>query len=243
MKPVGSALAVPAILCVVLAFSCASGPSRNVRANPAPPGTDDDASWSSFPDPGRGTVQPGYIVTASGQRIDGYLLNINLWLNQHMTYFYKDPADPSTRVRYGPKDLLAYRVGNRLYESMRFMFVYSTNANNFILRKQNGRMRYFVWYYDRDRSRLASPAGITASQLLQAFVFDEKDLWKSEWIIHDGGELKELGGFDYALNFAKVMSALVADDRELADRIRRKEPGYLNIHVEKIVAEYNRRNP
>ena len=61
------------------------------------------------PEPERGSILPGYIITLQGDTIKGYLLNINLWLNQKMTFLYKDPEDREGRVRYKPKEIKAYQ--------------------------------------------------------------------------------------------------------------------------------------
>jgi len=49
------------------------------------------------PEPERGSVLPGFIITLQGDTVKGYLLNINLWLNQKMTFFYTNPDDREGR--------------------------------------------------------------------------------------------------------------------------------------------------
>jgi len=70
----------------------------------------------------RGSIHPGYLITNEGDTVRGYLLNINLWLNQNMTFYYTDPDDRAGRVKYKPKDIKAYQVGPRYYESMKYSF-------------------------------------------------------------------------------------------------------------------------
>lgn len=191
-------------------------------------------------EPERGSVHPGYIITLEGDTIKGYLLNINLWMNQHMTFLYKDPNDAQGRIKYKPKEIKAYKVGNRFYESMDYTFSFSTHNHNFILRKTEGPVSLYVWYYDKDRGKLMSP-DITLAELSSAFLFDEKDLWKDEFGKKPDGEFTQLNGLKFMMKFAKNMSAYVQDDTELADKIAKKTKGYQNIDIEKIVREYNER--
>lgn len=188
----------------------------------------------------RGSVLPGYVITLNGDTLKGYLLNINLWLNQHMTFFYKDSADAKSRIKYKPNEIKAYQVGSRFYESMKYPFSYSTSKQNFILRKQHGPIDYYVWYFDEDKAKLMSP-NISLANLTSAFLFNEKDLWKNEYGRKANGEFTEFGAMKFIFKFAKNMAAYVVDDAELAKKILQNTKGYQNIDVEKIIKEYNER--
>lgn len=189
----------------------------------------------------RGSIHPGFIVTHEGDTVKGYLLNINLWMNQHMTFLYKNPDDAENRVKYKAKDIKAYQVGNRYYESMNYTFAYSSHTQNFILRKAHGPIDLFVWYYDQDRGKLMSP-DISLAELAGAFLYNEDELWSNAFGIKANGELKELTGFKFLMKFAKNMSAYVADDAELAGKILNKTEGYEGTtrDIENIVREYNK---
>lgn len=188
----------------------------------------------------RGTIYPGYTVKLNGDTVHGYLLNINLWLNQHQTYFYSDTLDKKNRQKFTAKELRAYQVGSRHYVSMQYPFSYSTHKNNFILQKAHGAIDLYVWYYDEDRAKLISP-NITLVDLSKALLFNEQDLWKNLFGMKSDGKLTELTGLKFLLKFAKNMSAYVADEPELAAKIAAKTPGYLGIDrdIEKIIIEYN----
>lgn len=82
------------------------------------------------PEPERGSVLPGFIITLQGDTVKGYLLNINLWLNQKMTFFYTNPDDREGRVKYTPKEIRAYQVGPRYYESTKHPFTNSIRSEN-----------------------------------------------------------------------------------------------------------------
>lgn len=188
----------------------------------------------------RGTIYPGYIVKLNGDTVHGFLLNINLWLNQHQTYFYADTLDKKNRQKYTAKDLIAYQVGSRHYVSMKRIFVNSIYKQNFILRKQHGAIDLYVWYYDQDRSKLASP-DITLVDMTKVLLFKEQDLWKNTFGMKSDGTFTELTGLKFLLKFAKNMAAYVADEPELAAKIAAKTPGYLGIDrdIESIIVEYN----
>ena len=119
----------------------------------------------------RGSVHPGYIITNEGDKVEGYLLNINLWLNQNMTFFYTDPDDREGRVKYKPKDIKAYQVGPRYYESMKYSFPYKARKESFVLRKYNGPIRLYVWYYNPDKANLMDP-DITLDDLEKSLVYE-----------------------------------------------------------------------
>jgi len=192
-------------------------------------------NWDANPE--RGSVLPGFIITHDGDTVAGYLLNINLWMNQHMTFFYKTPDDKEGRVKYKPKEIMAYQVGNRFYESVKYPFSNSIFPQNFVMRKVDGPIKYYVWYYDEDRSKLMSP-NITLDDLSRAFLFDEQDLWKEEFGKKGDGVFTKFD-FRFLVKFAKNMAAYVNDDPELAQKILAKAKGYQNIDIEKIVREYN----
>jgi hypothetical protein len=196
-------------------------------------------SQGSQPEPERGSVLPGYIITIKGDTVKGYLLNINLWLNQKMTFLYKDPNDREGRIKYTPKEINAYQVGPRHYESFDHSFTNSIRSENFLLRKVDGPIKYYIWYYDEDKSKLVGWDKITLADLGKAFLFEESELWKDEFA--KKGNEETLTPFDlkFLMKFAKNMSEYVKDDAELAQKIANKTEGYKNINIEAIVREYN----
>lgn len=193
---------------------------------------------ASGQEPERGSVLPGYIVTLQGDTVKGYLLNINLWLNQNMTFYYDHPENAEGRIKYKPNDLLAYQVGSGNYESIKFPFTYSTHKQSFILRKIEGAVNYYVWYYDKDRSKLKATE-ITLDGLSSSFDFDEKALWTETYVRKGNEKFTKISGLKYVLNFAKNMSEYLKDDPELSKKIQGKTVGYQSIDTEKIIKEYN----
>jgi hypothetical protein len=190
-------------------------------------------------EPERGSVLPGYIITLKGDTVKGYLLNINLWLNQKMTFLYKDPNDREGRIKYTPREIRAYKVGPRYYESVDHPFTNSFRSENFLLRKVDGPVKYYIWYYDEDKTKLTGWDKITLSDLGKAFLFDESELWKDEFARKGNEETLTEFGLKFLMKFAKNMSEYISDDIELAQKIARKTEGYKNINIESIIREYN----
>jgi hypothetical protein len=190
-------------------------------------------------EPDRGSVLPGFIITLQGDTVRGYLLNINLWLNQKMTFFYTDPDDREGRVKYTPKEIRAYQVGPRYYESITHPFTNSIRSENFILRKVDGPIKYYIWYFDEDKSKLMVWDKISLADLGKAFLFDESELWKDEFGKKENEKTLTRFDFKFLLKFAKNMSEYVKDYMELAQKIANKKEGYKNINIEAIIREYN----
>lgn len=189
----------------------------------------------------RGSIHPGFIITLKGDTVRGYLLNINLWANQKTTFYYKDSSDFKGRIKYKANDIKAYQVGNRYYESMKYSFTNSTHRYNFILKKLNGPISLYVWYYNPDQPNYMAK-DLTLEDISKAVLFNEKDLYSNLYGDKADGEFTELTKFKFLFKFAKNMSAYVADDTELAEKILNKTEGYLGItrDIEKIIREYNK---
>ncbi len=190
----------------------------------------------------RGSIHPGFIITLQGDTVRGFLLNINLLTNQHMTFYYTDSSDFKGRIKYKPKEIKAYQVGNRYYESMKYAFTNSSNKQNFILKKLSGPISMYVWYYNPDKPNYMAK-DLTLEDLSKAILYEESDLHTIEYGMKGKEELTELSGWKFLIKFAKNMSAYVADDAELADKIRNKTEGYLGLSrdIEHIIIEYNAR--
>jgi hypothetical protein len=187
----------------------------------------------------RGTTYPGYIITLQGDTVRGYILNINLWLNQRMTFLYADPEDRQSRVKYTPKEIRAYQVGPRFYESFHQAFTNSSHADNFLLRKVEGPVKYYVWYFDEDKTKAMVWDKISLTDLAKAFLMEEEELWKDEFALKKGDTQLTAFNLKFLMKFAKNMSEYVSDYPELTRKIAEKREGYKNINIEKIIREYN----
>jgi len=156
-----------------------------------------------------------------------------------MTFLYADPNDRESRVKYSPKEIRAYQVGPRHYESFHRMFTNSTHADNFLLRKIDGPVKYYVWYFDEDRTKAAVWDKLSLTDLAKAFLMEEEELWKEEFAMREGEITLTEFNLKFLMKFAKNMSGYVADYPELAQKIAVKQEGYKNIDIGKIIREYN----
>jgi hypothetical protein len=187
----------------------------------------------------RGSIHPGYIITIQGDTVKGYILNINLWLNQRMTFLYTNPDDREGRVKYTPKEIKAYKVGPRYYESFHRTFTNSIRADNFMLRKVDGPIKYYVWYFDENKSKLMFWDKISLSDLTKAFLMEEGELWKDEFAMKESETALTEFNLKFLMKFSKNMFEYVKDYPELAQKITGKQEGYKNINIENIIKEYN----
>jgi len=210
---------VPVILVILISFSARG---------------QDDAAFVD-----RGSKNPGYIVTLEGDTVKGYTLNFNLWTNQMVTLFFRDMDEGKKGQKYRARDLLGYKTGPRVYERLEYEGMYSPYKYNFFLKKIDGDIDLFVWYYSQDIDHLGG-TNVLLTQPSDAFLIDENDLWPEMIGRTASGELIEFGSHKFKSKFAKMMSVLVSDDSELAGKISRKEEGYQYRDLEKILLEYNR---
>lgn len=187
----------------------------------------------------RGSIHPGYIITIQGDTVKGYILNINLWLNQRMTFLYTNPDDREGRVKYTPKEIKAYKVGPRYYESFHRTFTNSIHADNFMLRKVDGPIKHYVWYFDENKSKLMFWDKISLSDLTKAILMEEGELWKDEFAMKESETALTEFNLKFLMKFSKNMSEYVKDYPELAQKITGKQEGYKNINIENIIKEYN----
>ena len=192
------------------------------------------------------SLYPGYVVTQNGDTLNGYLLLKNLAANQDKVFFYDHPEDKKYSVKYKPKDLKAYKVGPRYYESRKFKPPATASANDartyhFILKVIDGPFSLYRWYYEtleqsKARLKIDSDQPLTGTVDLS---FSEKDLQTHNYCVTPEGEFVDLSSLKMLTNFKKNMSKLVADDAELAGKIRNKEEGYGYYNIDRIIREYN----
>ncbi len=193
------------------------------------------------------SLYPGYIITKKDDTIKGYLMLKNVISNQDKVWFYKTKETPKKdAVKYKPKDIKAYKVGPRFYESHKFwpnVPTYVTNnarGYHFILRKMDGKIKLYKWFYE-STTRSEQRANIdfeNPSKIKIDLSFSENDLPFVPLIKKDGEKIIFLNS-----GFRKNILKAVSDDKELYNKIKNKEPGYRSkSDLEKIVREYNSRH-
>ncbi|NLJ82354.1 MAG: hypothetical protein GX330_04430 [Bacteroidales bacterium] len=174
-----------------------------------------------------GELYPGYIIKTDGTKIEGYIegqsrgetpANLALKSNQTQVIFYSDPKNKKSKVIYKPTDLTEYKIAEKVYRSINYSGGLTAKPFRFILLAQDGRIAKYM-YYENEGS-------ITYPD------------WKEKEVFQKGNE-KPIEISSFAIGFSKKMSALVADNKELADKVANKEKGYGMLSIYEIIQEYN----
>ncbi len=185
------------------------------------------------------TIYPGYVVTNDDDTIHGYIKLNNYVDNQRKALFYNNPADEKFAVRYRAKDIKAYKVGPRYYESFKFWPKTEARGVHFFLKVIEGPVSFYKWYYepveDSKKRIQFDDDGITKIDLS----FSEAKLSTQLIAVKLDGEPEALDNLKYATNFKKNMSKYLEDYPELASKIANKEEGYRFGNIEDIIREYN----
>jgi hypothetical protein len=185
------------------------------------------------------TIYPGYVITHNDDTIHGYIKLNNFIDNQRNALFYNNPDDQKYAIRYKAKDIKAYKVGPRYYESFKFWPETEARGVHFFLKVIEGPVSFYKWYYEpveQSKKRIqVDDEGISKIDLS----FNEANL-STEFIgIKLGSEPEQLDGLKFATNFKKNMSKYLEDYPELASKIANKEEGYRFGNIEDIILEYN----
>lgn len=183
------------------------------------------------------TRYPGYVITKSNDTIHGYLLLKNKIANQGKVFFFDSPDAKEPSQKYKPKDIKAYKVANRFYETMKHSPINTTMLYSFMLRVIDGPVKFYKSYYD-DKQRVKIDENDIWNSKID-FSFSEEEL-KDRWFgSRDGKKLEDFNSFGYLLNFSKNMSKYLSDCPEIAKKIANKDRGYEYGNLEKIIREYN----
>lgn len=186
----------------------------------------------------RGTRIYGYVVTLDGDTLTGYVLNLNLWNNQMMTFLYQSMKTEDKGTKYRAKDLLGYKTGPRVYERLKYSGLFSPYKYNFFLKKLDGEIDLFVWYYNTEVNKLmGSDALLTEAS--DSFLIQEDNLWPQLVGRTAKGEIIEFGSLKFRPKFNRKMSHLVNDYPELSEKILHEEEGYRFENLEDIIKTYN----
>ncbi len=189
---------------------------------------------------------PGYVVTLNHDTLKGFIMLKNLVNNEDVVLFYKNEKDKKYTKKYRPKELLAYRVGPRFYESRKFKPPVSYVVNDarryhFLLKVIDGPFSLYKWYYE-STARSEQRVQINKKDPWLSHIdlsFSENDLAENLYGLTPDGKFIDLNTLGMMMHFKKNMSKLVADDPELVQKIKNKEEGYTYIDIEKIINEYN----
>jgi hypothetical protein len=187
------------------------------------------------------TVYPGYVITRSGDTIHGFIKLNNLVDNQRKALFYQNKNDEKYTEKYKPKEIKAYRVGPRFYESFKFWPQGEDRGYHFFLKVIAGPISLYKWYYE-PQSRSEERVKIDEDNIANSKIdlsFSEDELESETIAIKLNGEPTKMDNLKFITNFKKHMSRYVDDYPELSKKIAQKQEGYGYTDLEKIIREYN----
>lgn len=159
-----------------------------------------------------GTFYEGYIVDNDGERVRGYIQYLGE-PDRYEKVIFKEEKN-SKKSKFTPKKIKGYKVAGVEYRSCNFKAVIMRDTK-FLEVGKDGCMEMLSWRkYDR-----------------------EDQAWKGEIVLRVNGEAVSTQTF--LMGFAKRMSALVKDNKELYNKVKNKQKGYRLLALEAIVDEYN----
>lgn len=183
------------------------------------------------------TRYPGYVIKHEGDTIHGILLLKNKIANQGKVFFFDSEEADEPSEKYKPKDIKAYKVANRFYETKKYTPENTAMKYSFLLKVIDGPISLYEAYYD-DKERVK----INEDDIWQSKIdlsFSEEELKDQRLGCRAGEDLVFFDGAKYLLGFKKQMSKYLNDSPEIAKKIANKEEGYQWINLEKIIREYN----
>ena len=187
------------------------------------------------------TNYPGYVITPKSDTISGYLRFSNLIENQEAVQFFKNTDDKKYQKQYKPEDIVAYQVGSKYYESVKYNYTGELGKNHFFLCLIDGPVSVYKWY-EEPESRLlntSKPMDKFAKNQQPKKNYNEKELVSKGFFKKLDGELQDLRKLNNVADFKKEMIALVDDDQDLAKKIAQEADGYKFEDRMKIIEEYN----
>lgn len=187
------------------------------------------------------TKYPGWVLTSGSDTIYGYLMLKNLVNNQVKALYFTNAADEKPAKKYKPKDIKAYKVGPRYYESIKCWPANEANTWHFLLKILDGPISIYRWYYEPE-SKSKMRVQIDKNDVKNSKIdlsFSEDELSSETYVIKLDNKPESLTKMKFITNFRKNMSKLVAEDKELVKKIMNKEKGYILGDEENIIREFN----
>lgn len=181
-----------------------------------------------------GEQYEGYVIGINGDRVDGFIKYRNRAIMQEEVIFYREKDNTSTKKKYLVADLAEYKVADKLYHCI----PYSGNSGGQSVRgnlviKDVGCIKTYMWY---DRASgyksMKKRPGESSEDFGKRKFPSVKVYFKST----DGMGVTQ-SFFDDGFN--KKMAAYVADNKELAKKVKSKASGYDVRGFMKIINEFN----
>lgn len=164
-----------------------------------------------------GKIYPGYYVTNGGDTVEGYFYHGTQTSNQKNCHYYKNETDAKPASKFGPEDIKAYKVADKVYRSIHYSGGLLAKPLRFNLVTNDGAITEFIFY-------------------------DEMGTGETKMVYHkphDANNAQPVELQSFGLKFAKKMSEYVADYAELSKKVADKEDGYGMLKILDIIKEYN----
>lgn len=185
-----------------------------------------------------GTIYPGYIIKLDGDTIQGFIKADTRCSsggigssNQNLVQFFTSKTDKKPAAKYKPADIKGYKIADKVYESINYsggLF----KKPNFNLVVEEGTIRIYEWYATVENYNSVFKQSGESWSDFDARRFDTKLIVAK--VPTEPIEFSMLG-----LSFAKKMPPMIADHKELAQKVGDKEKGYSFLKIFEVIREYN----
>lgn len=173
---------------------------------------------------------PGWYITLQDDTVKGYIYLSNQIDNQVLFKYAPQRSSTAGEKTFEAAAVKGYRVKDRVYESVPIEPTKNSSLV-FARRIETGRLNLFAWYTIPVNGSMQD-----GSHNRPVTVNDEK-FHESIFLLQTGNG-KPVPA-PAATDFAEVMSTVVADNKELADKIALKLKGYRATDLLNIVQQYN----
>ena len=180
---------------------------------------------------------PGFIIKTEGDTVHGVLLLKNKIANQGKVFFFDSMEAEEPSEKFKAKEIRAYKVADRFYESKKYTPENTAMRYSFLLKVIDGPLSLYKAFYD-DKERVKIDENDIWNSKID-LSFSEAELKEQRLGCREGEDLVFFDGAKFLLGFKKQMSKYLSDCPEIANRIANKEEGYHWGDLEKIIREYN----
>ena len=181
-----------------------------------------------------GEQYAGYIIDMEGNKIEGFIKYRNRWVMQNEVIFYKKKDNTSTKTKYLVKDLVEYKVADKLYHCINYAGGKSIAKRGNLVINKEGCVKEYLWY-DRASSytKMKLRPGETSEEL-----GDRK--FPSTVVFYKKGDGMGVTKGFFKVDFSKKAKAYFSENKIIAKKIKTGAEGYTKPHhIPAIIKEYN----
>lgn len=180
-----------------------------------------------------GEEYPGYIITASGEKIEGFITYRDRYSMQNNIDFYTDKTNKKSKTKYKTEDLKEYLVADKLYHCIHYSggLLKKPIRGNLVV--EEGCIMEYVWYDRADNYMTMQKGSGETEEEFMARMYPPKTVYLKK------GEEEPKTTDYFAIKFADKMSEWISDNKELSQKVANKEKGYGMLRMLEIIDEYN----